>query len=75
MNQGHFRTGMLILKHTKFNEFKEKKNVQESSNHRERNMKMKRYFGVGQLLLKLLFPALWTIMNIEETGKGFLKLH
>lgn len=74
MNQGHFRTGMLILKHTKFNELKEKKDAPEPSSPRKRKMKMKRYFSVGQFLIKLLFPALWTLINIEETGKGFLKL-
>lgn len=69
MNQGHFRTGMLILKHTKFNEIKENKNAEETLSKRERKLKMKRYFSIGQFLLKLLFPALWTIINIEETGK------
>ncbi|KAG8197320.1 hypothetical protein JTE90_013447 [Oedothorax gibbosus] len=70
MNQGHFRAGMLLLNHTKSNEFRKKKNTQESFHQNGKYMKLKRYFSVGQLLLKLLFPTLWTMANIEEADAG-----
>lgn len=71
MNHGHFKAGMLLLNHIKYNDFIKKKNTKESLNQTPKSFKLKRYYSVGHLLMRLLFPTLWTMANIEEAGKSF----